>query len=104
MTKCEFTRKNGRYIGFKFSGHVGIDSKGKDVVCAAVSAVVQATIIGIAEVLEEDISYIIKDAKIECRLKSTSECAQKMVETLHRTAKQLAAQYPKNLSVMEVKR
>ncbi len=96
--------KNGHYEAFEFSGHVGIDTKGKDVVCAAVSAVVQATIIGINEVLKERIAYTIKDGKVKCRVNSDDECAQAMIKTLHQTVKQLAVQYPKNLSVVEVER
>ncbi len=102
MTRCEFLFHKGRYVGFRFYGHVGIDKKGKDVVCAAVSAITQATIIGLEEVLGEKIEYNIEDGSIECTLQGKMECAQRMVETLHKTSKQLSIQYPKNLSVSEV--
>ncbi len=104
MTKGKFIVRNGRYEAFEFSGHVGIDTKGKDVVCAAISAIVQATIIGINEVLKEEIAYTIKDGKVKCTVNSKNECVQAMIKTLYKTTKQLAAQYPKNLSVVEVER
>ena len=102
MTRCEFLFHKGRYVGFHFYGHVGIDKKGKDVVCAAVSAVTQATIIGLEEVLGEKVKYEIKDGSIECVLDGKAECAQRMIETLHKTTKQLSAQYAKNLTVSEM--
>ncbi|WP_456400220.1 ribosomal-processing cysteine protease Prp [Mesoaciditoga sp.] len=102
MTKCEFLFHNDRYVGFRFYGHVGIDKKGKDIVCAAVSAVTQATIIGLKEVLGESVEYVIEEGSIKCSFDGKSECAQKMVETLHKTTKQLSYQYPKNLRVFEM--
>ncbi|WP_051962879.1 ribosomal-processing cysteine protease Prp [Mesoaciditoga lauensis] len=102
MTRCEFLFHKGLYVGFRFYGHVGIDRKGKDVVCAAVSAVTQATIIGLEEVLGEEVEYEVKDGSIRCTIHGEMECAQRMVETLHKTVSQLSIQYPKNLSVSEM--
>ncbi|MGN0170277.1 MAG: ribosomal-processing cysteine protease Prp [Lachnospiraceae bacterium] len=45
---------NGIYIeGFQFSGHAGFASKGKDIVCAGISALVLTTINSIEEFTEE---------------------------------------------------
>ena len=101
MTRCVFFSHNDRYTAFKISGHVGLGIKGKDVVCAAVSAVTQATIIGLKEVLGEKIVYEIKDGLIKCDAKSENDCAQKMIETLQKTLLQLSKQYPKNLLVFQ---
>ncbi len=102
MTYCYFLFRNDRYVGFKILGHVGLGTKGKDIVCAAVSAVAQATLIGLEEVLREKIRYKIDDGLIKCDIKSDGECAQKMIETLHKTILQLSKQYPKNLSVSKM--
>ncbi len=102
MTNCKFLFNDKRYVGFEFYGHVGLGTKGSDVVCAAVSAITQATIMGLKEVLGEKIEYKIEDGMIECKLKSNGECAQKMIETLHKTVEQLVLQYPENLSVSEM--
>ena len=105
MTHCKFIFHNDRYVGFKIFGHVGLGTKGKDIVCAAVSAVAQATLIGLEEVLGEEIEYKIEDGLIKCDIKSDGDCAQKMIEMLYKTTLQLSKQYPKNLSVskMEVR-
>jgi len=40
MTRCEFFTENDRITGFSVSGHSGYEEAGKDIICAAVSAVV----------------------------------------------------------------
>ena len=40
MTRCEFFTENDRITGFSISGHSGYEEAGKDIICAAVSAVV----------------------------------------------------------------
>ena len=101
MTNCEFLYRGEKCVGFRIKGHIGLGTKGKDIVCAAVSAVSQATLIGLEEVVGERIEYRIEDGMIECFLKGNGECSLKMVETLHKTLDQLSKQYPKNLSVAE---
>ncbi len=101
MTNCEFLYRGENCVGFSIKGHIGLGVKGKDIVCAAVSAVSQATLIGLEEVVGERITYRIEDGLIECFLNKTGDCSQKIVETLHKTLVQLSKQYPKNLSVAE---
>ena len=50
MTKCEFFRSGARITGFSVSGHSGYAEAGKDIVCAAISAVV-----GMAEATINDV-------------------------------------------------
>ena len=40
MTKCEFFTEEDRITGFSISGHSGYAEAGKDIVCAAISAIV----------------------------------------------------------------
>ena len=40
MIKCEFFTEDERITGFTVSGHSGYEERGKDIVCAYVSAVV----------------------------------------------------------------
>ena len=42
MTRCEFHTEGERITGFSVSGHSDYDEPGKDIVCAAVSAVLNA--------------------------------------------------------------
>ena len=50
MTRCEFFTENDRITGFSISGHSGFEDAGKDIVCAAVSAVVEMAEITINDV------------------------------------------------------
>lgn len=43
MIVTQFYKKNGKFIGFKFSGHAESDDFGKDIVCAGVSSAVELT-------------------------------------------------------------
>lgn len=102
MTKCEFLIHEKRFYGFKITGHVGFDVKGKDIVCAAISALAQSSIMGLKDVMKLEIDYSIKDSFVECKLIESNECAQNMIETLYETLLQLSKQYPKNVSFFEV--
>src|SRR5690554_5467180 len=44
-------------IGFVVEGHAGSGEYGKDIVCAAVSAVAQAALLGIMDLSEDEVSY-----------------------------------------------
>lgn len=41
MIQAKFYKKNGEFTGFSISGHAGYARAGKDIVCSAVSSVVQ---------------------------------------------------------------
>ena len=45
MTRVEFTTEDDRITGFTVSGHSGYAEAGSDIVCAAVSAAVEAKVV-----------------------------------------------------------
>lgn len=49
--------ENQDYLGFKVSGHAGYGTYGKDIVCAAVSAVTLSTINATLELTDADVVY-----------------------------------------------
>ena len=51
MTRITFFKHDGLYLGFSCEGHTGYDEHGKDIVCAAVSALTQGTCLGISDVV-----------------------------------------------------
>ena len=51
MTKIKFFKVQDGYNGFECSGHTGYASLGRDILCAAISSVTQACVIGITKVL-----------------------------------------------------
>ena len=51
MTKIKFIKKNNNYTALEVSGHTGYAEYGKDILCASVSAIVQAGAMGITNVI-----------------------------------------------------
>lgn len=59
MTKVEFIlNEQDKYIGFRVEGHTGLAAQGEDILCAAVSMVSQATLLGI-------ITTVVADAEVQ---------------------------------------
>ena len=86
------------YKGFTVEGHSGSAPKGKDIVCAAVSAIVQTALIGIDEVAHLDKTYSISDGFVNCVLpENTGEdnyCrAQTIIRVMHLGLISIAQQY-----------
>ncbi len=61
-----FKDRNGYIERYRVSGHAGYNIKGKDIVCAAVSALAQTTLISLVEVCdlpENKIDYVLDEEK-----------------------------------------
>ena len=52
---CE--EKNGRISAFRVHGHSGTAPKGRDIVCAGVSALAQTALLGLGRHLHREVSY-----------------------------------------------
>lgn len=51
MTSVRFWCSAGRFIGFSAKGHTNYAPAGQDIVCAAVSTLVQTTVLGLHELV-----------------------------------------------------
>ena len=49
--------KENQIVSFSLNGHAGYDVNGKDIVCAAVSAVVNMVLIGLNEILKIKLNF-----------------------------------------------
>lgn len=61
MTEVVVTRKEGSIVCVKASGHAGYSKSGEDIVCAALSSVIQTAILGLCNVAKIDCKYSIND-------------------------------------------
>lgn len=61
MIKVEFFKSNGNYYGFRETGHSGFDDSGKDIVCAAVSAMTMLVINTIEVAWASNVDYTIDE-------------------------------------------
>jgi len=78
---------SGDIMGFEVSGHSGYAEAGKDIVCAAVSAIVQTAILGLMDVVGIEVMYDQRPGKARCCLpdglsKDLREKANIVLETM----------------------
>ena len=52
MSEIAFFKQEGDLVGFEASGHAGYDIYGRDIVCAAVYAILQTALGGLDEVVD----------------------------------------------------
>ena len=95
-------REQGTVVGFNVSGHAEMGEYGEDLVCAAVSAVVQTAILGISEVCRIQAGVSIEEGQTSCILeKGVTEDEQKraaiVFDTMLAGLKSIQASYPKTL-------
>lgn len=105
MTTVTFYRRNGFLSGIRVAGHSGYADAGSDVVCAAVSVLVQALHIGLSDVLGQEISPLInaEDAVIEYGWnRETEHSVQVLCETIARTFYETAQSYGSYVKYVEV--
>ena len=105
MTKVEIFRKNGNIIGYKASGHSGYSEQGSDIICSAISASLQMTLIGIQEVLKLKVDFKINDGFLDVDLKNISQDklpqTNILTEAMAIFLKELTKQYPKYIRLVE---
>lgn len=107
MVRVEVARSpEGRVTRFTVSGHAGFGYKGRDVVCAAVSALTQAAVLGLEEVVGLKPEVYIKRGYLSCSLpeglgEEASRRAQDVLETMVVGLKSLAVAHPRFVQVKE---
>lgn len=72
MTKIWVTKKDNSIIQIESKGHTGYAQEGHDIVCAAISSILQTAILGLSKVVGVDVKVDIRDGK-ESHLKATIE-------------------------------
>ena len=107
MTRCEFFTEGERITGFTVSGHSGYAEAGKDIVCAAVSAVVTMAEATINDVCGAKAKVRVgeNDARITLKLpKSCDEedTVQAVLAGMMVTLIGLQEDYPEFIEVLEV--
>ena len=107
MTKCEFFTEEDRITGFSISGHSGYAEAGKDIVCAAISAVVTMAEATINDVCGAKAKVRVKeeDARITLTLPAAcdeEESVQAVLAGMLLTLCNMRDEYPDFIEVLEV--
>ena len=107
MTRCEFFTENERITGFSVSGHSGYAEAGKDIVCAAISAIVTMAEATINDVCGAKAKVRVKDEDARITLMLPASCdeeetVQAVLSGLMLTLISLREDYPDYIEVLEV--
>ena len=107
MTRCEFFTEGERITGFSVSGHSGYAEAGKDIVCAAISAIVTRAEATINDVCGAKAKVRVKDedARISLMLPVScdeEETVQAVLSGMLVTLLSLREDYPDYIEVLEV--
>lgn len=99
MIEIEVFRQQEQINGFRISGHADLKRRGKDICCAAVSAISQTALLGLLGQLENKPKYQFKDGWLEVSIaaKSSTEDLQKaqiILSTMEAGLRWIADDYP----------
>jgi len=110
MTNVQLYKKNQNIVKVKVFGHSGYAEAGSDIVCASISSLAEALIVGIIEVLKIDAKSNIdeKEASLEISLpedlsEMDLEKTQILFKTFEVSVKGVAKEYPKYIKIKEIK-
>lgn len=106
MITVSFFNKNGKVFKVSTKGHSGLAESGNDILCAAVSALVQTAYLGIAR-FDGDVEYkrSENDALFEFTAKGDTPYKREtevILETLRVGLTDLSCGYPHNLKLEEL--
>lgn len=105
MTVVTVCRSCGEIISIESKGHSGYAKHGNDIVCAAVSALMQALLVGVQEIRgkQSECNFIEYDSffKLEWSVGIIAEI-KLLSETIALSLKRIADAYPRNLKFTEV--
>lgn len=103
MVEIDLFLKGNNLIGIESRGHSGFAEKGSDVVCAAVSALMQALVLGLSEVagLKSAVYHVNDRVPIIRVTWPESECATiaLLTKTISESLKIIARDNPKYVKI-----
>ena len=99
MITVKLIRKDGNVIGVKTSGHSGIAESGCDLLCAAVSTLVQTAYLAISDICGK-VNYKKNDGLFEFDVPCNHD-AQVIIRAMQVGLQDLSSGYPQNLKLEE---
>ena len=94
MIKVEVTKKD-----ISISGHAMYDDYGKDIVCAAVSSIVMASVEGIASIDKSAIDIEQNKDNLNIIINKHDDITNKLIKTMINLLTELEKKYPKNIKI-----
>lgn len=81
-------------------GHAGYAEPGKDIVCAAVTALTQTLIKSIEELTDDDIEYSVSPGRVDINHRNLSEKSKTLVDSFFIGICQVADEFPEYVRVL----
>lgn len=106
ITVDVFRSTDGRVQGFRSKGHADYGEYGQDIVCAAVSAVTQTTVLGLMRHLRLPVRVKQSSGHLECMLEhdasSADAAVQALLESMVLGLSEVERQYPEQVRLRSV--
>jgi hypothetical protein len=104
MTTVRLFRLNNDIIGVEAVGHADYAKRGQDIVCAAVSSLVQGALVGIVKVLNAPTEVKQSDGYLRFFIKDQSNIKLNhevtiILETMHCAITEIAQDYPSHVKL-----
>ena len=101
-----YKAQDGEITGFKVTGHSGYGTRGKDIVCSAVSALAQTALLGLLKVAEVDTAYKIDEGYLKCSLNNKETDKKRIMcdaifGTMYEGLKSIKESYIKYIDIVE---
>lgn len=87
--------------GIEVRGHAHYAEPGKDIVCAAVSALVQTLIQAVENLTADKITYDMQPGKVDIKFWCLSDQSKVLIDAFFLGVKGIAAAHPDNVKVID---
>ena len=102
MIKINIEKNNSKVISLEVSGHSNYDEKGKDIVCAGVSAIIVGGINALINENKQKIDYECKEGYAKILIKDIDDNnINKILETITTQLYTIEESYPKFIKIIE---
>lgn len=99
-----FTNHTGMIAGCRVAGHSGTAERGQDIVCAGVSALTQAALLGIMEHLHRAVTYDIASGNLTMRLDGPPDAStEAILRTMYMGLAEIEKISPKGIRIQETR-
>ena len=101
MIKVVIEKNNSKIVSLEVSGHSNYDEKGKDIVCAGVSAIVVGGINALVNENKKAIEYECKEGYAKVLVKNIDSNIEMILDVISTQLYTVEESYPKFIKIIE---
>ena len=87
--------------GVTIKGHAGYAEHGKDIVCAAISALTQTFITSVEDLTAAEIKYAISNGDVDISYEGFTDRARVLLDSFFIGCELIAREYPENVQIAQ---